>query len=162
MMFLTVKKERVEFEKIPTPSTFGCWQLDFRTEVYRGSCHPSVAMSWIRAIEAAKTFDDLKNVSIAGYQFSNFETLYAKVATAMKKILTLTHFKRKVFSEEQKAPEAGRFHRGRHIAHMIYEYIRFTNTSESVFWNSLILRAVLSEETMFKDLIRIGTKCFYL
>ena len=53
------ERETLEFEKFPTSSTCGYWQLKFRTEFCSGSCHPSDTKSWIRENEAAQTADDL-------------------------------------------------------------------------------------------------------
>ena len=53
-------------------------------------------------------------------------------ATALKKILTNTNFKKKVYLEGQKAQKAGRCLRGRHIAYMVYGYFRIASTHESV------------------------------
>ena len=97
------------------------WQLNVRSEVCSGSCHPSDAMSWNREIEAAQTFDDQKTFSITGNQCTNFEMWDASSATALKKILTITSFKKRVYLEEQKTQKANRFLRGRQIAYRIYE-----------------------------------------
>ena len=89
------ERETTEFETFPTPLTFSYWQIHFRTEICSSSCHPS-AMSWMRDIELAQTLDNLKtSQSTAGNQFSNFEMLDAKVATASKRILTNMNLKKK-------------------------------------------------------------------
>ena len=94
----------------PPPSTFSYWQLFFfRTVICSGSSHHPDAMSWIRELDAVQTVDDLTSQSITGNQQSHFEMLDAKVATALKKILTITHFMKKVILEEQKAQKASRF-----------------------------------------------------
>ena len=61
----------------------------------------------------------------------SFEMLDAKIATALKKILALTTFKRQVYLEEQKTQKDDRILSGRQIAHMIYEHFRITATTES-------------------------------
>ena len=122
----------MEFEKIPTLSTFNYCQLNLRAEVCSVSYHPSDAMSWIRVIEAAQNIDDLREShSITGKLHPNFETLDARIATALKKILMNTKFKREVYLEEQTAHRENRFLRGGQIAHMIYEYFRTTGSNES-------------------------------
>ena len=48
--------------------------------------------------------DDLSTShSITGNKFSNFEMVAGKIATGLKKILTITNFKKEVFLEEQRA-----------------------------------------------------------
>ena len=98
------------------------WQLNVRSEVCSGSCHPSDAMSWNREIEAAQSIDDQKTFhSITENQCTFFEMLDAKRATALKKILSITSFKKKVYLEEQKTKKVDRFLRERQIAYMIHE-----------------------------------------
>ena len=80
------EKDELEFEKIPTPSTFNYCQLNLRTEVCYVSDQPSDAMSRIQEIEAAQNIDDLREShSITGKLHPNFETLDARIATALKK-----------------------------------------------------------------------------
>ena len=50
--------------------------------------------------------------------------LGAKIASALKKIISNPHFRRRVSAEEQRAQEHDRFLRGRQIAHMIYDHVR--------------------------------------
>ena len=47
--------------------------------------------------------------SVAGNNFPNFETLDAKIASALNKIIQNFHFKKKVNLEEQKAQKEDRF-----------------------------------------------------
>ena len=63
---------------------------------------------------------------------SNNEMLGAKVANALKKILTSLHFRRRVSVEEQRAQKDARFLRGTQIAYMIYEYFQATGGDEAV------------------------------
>ena len=59
----------------------------------------------IDKIELAQTIDDLKTFqSDAGDQYSNFEMLDATVATALKKILRTTSFKKR-FSWKNRKPK---------------------------------------------------------
>ena len=51
-----------------------------------------------------------------GKDFTNFEMLDAKIASALNKIIQNSHFKKKVSLEEQKAQKEARFLRGRQIA----------------------------------------------
>ena len=63
--------------------------------------------------------------SVAGKNFPNFEMLDAKIASALNKIIQNTHFKKKVSLEEHIAQKEDRFLRGRQIAFMIYDQLRY-------------------------------------
>ena len=70
----------------------------------------------------ANAADDPRTLrSIFGRVFSNFETIDARVASALKKKMQKSNFKKKVHVEEQKAQKEDRFLRGSQIAFMIYE-----------------------------------------
>ena len=60
------------------------------------------------------------------------ETMDAKMASALNKIIQNSHFKKKVSLEEQKAQKEVRFLRGRQIAFMIYDYFRVTGAHDAV------------------------------
>ena len=55
-----------------------------------------------------------------------------RLRSALKKLLTHVHFRKRVSVEEQRAPEDDRFLRGRQIAYMIYEDFRVTGAHEPV------------------------------
>ena len=117
------ESERLEFEKLPTPSTFRCWQLNFRTEVCSGSCHPSDAMSGIEEVEAAQTIDNSSTShSSTRNQDTNLEMSNAKIK----------FLKKKGFLPQQKAQKANRCCRGRQIAYVIQESFRNMGTEESI------------------------------
>ena len=90
-------------------------------------------MLWINEVEMVESVDDLKSLcSIRGAQGPDFEVLDAKIASALKRIILHTRFKRKVSLEEHKAQKEDRFLRGRQIAYLIYEQFRVTGTHDSV------------------------------
>ena len=62
--------------------------------------------------------------SIKGRDFTDFEMLDAKIASALKRIISNRHFRRRVGVEEQTAQKYERFLRGRQIACMIYDHVR--------------------------------------
>ena len=67
-------------------------------------------------MERVESVDDLKtHQSIGGRRFPNFEMLDAKIASALKKIIQNSNFKKKVSLEEQKAQKEDRFPRGGQI-----------------------------------------------
>ena len=71
--------------------------------------------------------------SIPGYVYQNFQTLDARIASELKKMIKRSNFKKKVHLEEQKALKEDRFMKGQaDIACMIYEYFRVTGTHETI------------------------------
>ena len=123
----------LHFDKFPTPATFACWKIRFKTEVCTRSHFLTEAMQWIKEVELVDSVDDLRSSSsIRGISMPNFEVLDARIASALNKIIHNSHFKRKISLEEQKAQKEDRFLRGRQIAYLIYEQFRVTGTHDSV------------------------------
>ena len=123
----------LHFDKFPTPATFACWKIRFKTEVCTCSQFPTEAMQWIKEVELVDSVDDLRSSSsIRGISMPNFEVRDARIASALNKIIHNSHFKRKISLEEQKAQKEDRFLRGRQIAYLIYEQFRVTGTDSSV------------------------------
>ena len=64
----------------------------------------SEAMLWIKEVEMVDSVDDTEaSRSIGGHRFPNLEMLDAKIASAVKKTITTSYFKKRVNQEEQKA-----------------------------------------------------------
>ena len=123
----------LHFDKFPTPATFACWKIRFKTEVCTCSQLPTEAMQWIKEVELVDSVDELRSSSSTrGISMPNFEVLDARIASALNKIIHNSHFKRKISLEEQKAQKEDRFLRGRQIAYLIYEQFRVTGTDDSV------------------------------
>ena len=123
----------LHFDKFPTPATFACWKIRFKTEVCTCSQFPTEAMQWIKEVEMVESVDELKNSSsIRGISMPNFEVLDARIASALNKIIHNSHFKRRISLEEQKAQKQDRFLRGRQIAYLIYDYFRVIGIHDSV------------------------------
>ena len=123
----------LHFDKFPTPATFACWKIRFKTEVCTCSQFPTEAMHWIKEVEMVDSVDDLKSSSsIRGIQVPNFEVLDARIAPALNRIIHNFHFTRRISLEEQKAQKEDRFLRGRQIAYLIHEYFRVTGIHDSV------------------------------
>ena len=100
----------LHFDKFPTPATFACWKLRFKTEVCTCSQFPAEAMQWIKEVEMVGSVDDLKSSSsIRGISMPNFDVLVARIASALNKIIHNSHFKRRISVEEQKAQKQDRF-----------------------------------------------------
>ena len=100
----------LHFDKFPTPATFACWKIRFKTEVCTWSQFPTEAMQWTKEVELVDSVDELRtSSSIRGIAMPNFEVLDARIASALNKITHNSHFKRRISLEEQKSPEAGQF-----------------------------------------------------
>ena len=100
----------LHFDKFPTPATFACWKIRFKTEVCTCSQFPTEAMQWIKEVELVDSVDELRpSSSTRGISMPNFEVVDARIASALNKITHNSHFKRRISLEEQKNPEAGPF-----------------------------------------------------
>ena len=51
----------LHFNKFPTPETFACWKIRFKTDVCTCSQFPMEAMLWIKEVEMVESVDDLKS-----------------------------------------------------------------------------------------------------
>ena len=123
----------LHFDKFPTPATFACWKIRFKTEVCTCSQFPTEAMQWIKEVELVDSVDELRSSSSTrGISMPNFEVLDARIASALNKIIHNSLFKRRISLEEQKAQKEDRFLRGRQIAYLIYEYFPVTGANDSV------------------------------
>ena len=52
----------LHFDKFPTPATFACWKIRFKTEVC--TQFPTEAMQWIKEVEMVDSVDDFKTFVI--------------------------------------------------------------------------------------------------
>ena len=94
----------LHFDKFPTPTTFACWKIRFKTEVCTCSQLPTQTVLWIKEVELVDSVDDQKSsCSVRGIRMPDFEVLDAKIASALNRVIHNTQFKRKVSLEEQKA-----------------------------------------------------------
>ena len=129
----TLQISDLHFDKFPTPATFACLKIRFKTEVCTCSQFPTEAMQWIKEVELVDSVDELRSSSSTrGISMPNFEVLDARIASALNKIIHISQFKRRISLEEQKAQKQDRFLRGRQIAHLIYDYFRVTGSHDSV------------------------------
>ena len=89
-------------------------------------------MQWIKEVELVDSVDDLRSsLSIRCISMQNFEILDARVVT-LNKVIHISHFKRRITLEEQKAQKEDRLPRSRQIAYLIYEQFWVTGTDDSV------------------------------
>ena len=74
----------LHFDKFPTPATFACWKIRFKTEVCTCSQFPTEAMQWIKEVEWVDSVDELRSSSSTrGISMPNFEVLDARIASAL-------------------------------------------------------------------------------
>ena len=70
----------LHFDKFPTPATFACWKIRFKTEVCTCSQFPTEAMQWIKEMELVDSVDELRSSSSTrGISMPNFEVLDARI-----------------------------------------------------------------------------------
>ena len=60
----------LQFDKIPTTSTFSLWKIRFKTQVSASSGSPSKAMLWIKEVEMVDSVDDLKIIALNSREYS--------------------------------------------------------------------------------------------
>ena len=66
----------LHFDKFPTPATFACWKIRFKTEVFTCSQFPTEAMQWIKEVDLFDSVDELRSSSSTrGISMPNFEVL---------------------------------------------------------------------------------------
>ena len=119
----------LHFDKFPTPATFACWKMRFKTEVCTCSQFRTEAMQWIKEVELVDSVDELRSSSSTrGFSMPNFEILDARIASALNKIIHNSQFKKRISLEEQEAQKEDRFFRGRQIAYLIYDHFRVTGS----------------------------------
>ena len=71
------------------------------TEVFVNTPCPQLTMSWIKEVEIAKSIDNLMtSQSIKGKHFPDYDILDAKIASALRKIISNNHFQSRVSVEE--------------------------------------------------------------
>ena len=103
--------------KFPDSSGFQCWRVNFRTKVCANTPFLQLTMSWIKEVEIATSIEDLMtSQSTEGKDFPDFEMLDAEIASALRKIIVNTSFKRRVSDEEKRAQTHHRFLRGKQIS----------------------------------------------
>ena len=70
----------LHFDKFPTPATFACWKIRFKTEVCTCSQFPTEALQWIKEMELVDSVDELRSSSSTrGISMPNFEVLDARI-----------------------------------------------------------------------------------
>ena len=92
----------LHFDKFPTPATFACWKIRFKTEVYTCSQFPTEAMQWIKEVELVDSVDELRSSSSTrGISRPNFEVLDARIASALNRIIIPASRERSVWRNKK-------------------------------------------------------------
>ena len=64
----------LHFDTFPTPATFACWNITFKTEICPWSQFPTEALHWIKEMEMVDSVDDLmSSSSTRGIQIPNLK-----------------------------------------------------------------------------------------
>ena len=126
----TLQVSDLNFDKFPTPATFACWKIRFKTEVCTCSQFPTEALHWFTEVEMVDSVDDfMSSSSVRGIQMPDFEVPDARTASALNKIIHDSHLRRRI---SQKVQKEDRFFRGRQIAYLIDEYSQVSGANGSV------------------------------
>ena len=143
--YITISE--LHFGKFPNSGDFQCWRVNFKTEVCVSTLFPQLTMSWINEVEMAKSKDDLKtSQSIGGRRDFDFEMVDAMIASALRRIIFNTSFKRRVSIEEQRAQKHNRFLRGRQIACMIHDNFQATGACDAAQGQSDLFNICLQKD----------------
>ena len=112
--------------------------------------NPGKCLFRIKEVEMVDSVDNFfkSSRSIKGTDFSNFEMLDAKIASALNKIIQNSHFKKKVSLEEQKAQKKCRFLRGRQIAFVVYDYFRITGAHDTALHYAYLFSVTLHDDNV--------------
>ena len=82
----------------------------------------------------------------------------AKIASALKNIISNPHFRRSVSVEDQRAEEHYRIPQGRQIAYMIYDHFRATGVYDAAQDLSDLFNVSFDGDMTFKISTQDGTK----
>ena len=123
---------------------------------------PQLTMLWINEVEMAGSINDLMTLqSIEGMYIPDFDMLDAKIASALRKIISSISFRRRGSVEEQRAQKYNRFLRGRQIAYMIYGLFQSTGAYDAAQGLSdlfnICLQDVVQDFDSRWDQILLGT-----
>ena len=91
-----------DFDKLPDTLGSQFRKTNLKTEVCSCSGSLSVAMLWIKEVEVAKSVDDLMtSQSIGGNAFPNSDMLDAKIASALRRIISNQYSRKRIHVEER-------------------------------------------------------------
>jgi len=123
------------------------WRLNLVDEVVSESSRPDDAFAWISAVKGTANHDDLQR---ANYPFSKpigFETLDAKLASALSRIIS-GDFGRRAHVIKITAMETGKRLSGRQLLHAIDEHFRLTEADGAVFGMEHLLSVTMKHDSL--------------
>ena len=100
--------------------------------------------------------------STKGRDFSDFEMLDAKMASALKRIISNQSFRRRANVEEERAQKHYRFPPGRQMAYMIYDRFRAISARDAALDLSDLKQYIPYKEMTLRISIQDGTKLYQL
>ena len=109
--------------KFPDSLEFQSWKVNFKTEMCLKTTVLHITVQWFKEVEIAKSIVELmiSRSILERTDFPDYDMLDAMIASAMKKLVTSVHFRKRVSVEEQRAQKYDRFSRGRQT-NLIYEH----------------------------------------
>ena len=144
----------LQSDKIPTPPTFSCWKIRFKTEVCICSSYPTEVMTRIKEVEMVNSVHDLK--SSCFFQgcalFPDFELLDARIASALNKIIQNSFFKKMSVWRNKRLRKQNQVFRGRQIAYLIYDCFQITGVNDSVLDFADLFTVVLRNDNIQESL----------
>ena len=151
----------LHFDKFPTPATFACWKIRFKTEVCTCSHFPTEAILWIKEMELVDSGDDLKSsCSVRGIRMPDFQVLDEKIASALNRIIHNTQIKeRSVWRNKKPKKRTVSFVEDRSLP-----WSTSTSGSQEPLITSRIMPTyllLLFEVMIFRNSIRNWTEIYY-
>ena len=97
MDYLRYSISEMHLGKFPDSLEFQSWRVNFKTEICAKSAFPHITVHWIKEVEKAKSIDDrFTSQSITGRRdLPDHEMLDAMIASALKKLFTSVHFRKR-------------------------------------------------------------------
>ena len=122
----------LHFGKFPDLDDFQCSRVNSKTAVCVNTSTLELTVSWFNEVEMVGSIDDLMtSQSMKRMSFLDFEMLDARIASALKRIISNTSCRKRVSVEEQRAQKYNRFSRGRQIANLIHGHFQSTGAYDT-------------------------------
>ena len=123
------------------------WRIKLVDEVVAASARPDDAFRWITSVNERATDADLQDVRFPWMQPLEFETLDAKLAAALTKIIS-GDFARKVQVLKMNALEKGQRVSGRQLLAAIDKHFKMTEADGAVFGVEHLLSVVMKNDNL--------------
>ena len=137
--------------------TYTNWRLAVVDEVVAASSRPDEAFTWISAVRESATMDELQKANFPFSRPMGFETLDAKLSSALSSIIT-GDFARKIHVLKMKAMETGKRVSGRQLLKAVDEHFRLTEADGAVFGMERLLSVSMKKTTVSSASSPTGTR----